>query len=133
VTNVTNFGAFVDVGVHQDGLVHISMLADRFVKDPHEVVKSGDLVKVKVLKVDLPRKRIALSMRLAEPAAAGDGRPMPDRGSDRGAGRDTRAAPGGRRRDARPGGGRPGGQRETPAPSPPGGALAAAFEKARKG
>jgi uncharacterized protein len=133
VTNVTNFGAFVDVGVHQDGLVHISMLADRFVKDPHEVVKSGDLVKVKVLEVDLPRKRIALSMRLAEPAAAGDGRPMPDRGSDRGAGRDARAAPGGRRRDARPGGGRPGGQRETPAPSPPGGALAAAFEKARKG
>jgi uncharacterized protein len=63
VTNVTNFGAFVDIGVHQDGLVHISMLADRFVKDPHQVVKTGDVVKVKVLEVDLPRKRIALSMR----------------------------------------------------------------------
>jgi uncharacterized protein len=68
VTNVTNFGAFVDVGVHQDGLVHISMLADRFVKDPREVVKAGDLVKVKVLEVDVPRKRIALSMKLSEPA-----------------------------------------------------------------
>jgi uncharacterized protein len=66
VTNVTNFGAFVDVGVHQDGLVHISMLADRFVKDPREVVKAGDLVKVKVMDVDLERRRIALSMRLGE-------------------------------------------------------------------
>jgi uncharacterized protein len=64
VTNVTNFGAFVDVGVHQDGLVHISALADRFVKDPHAVVKSGDLVKVKVMAVDRVRKRIALTMRL---------------------------------------------------------------------
>ena len=63
VTNVTNFGAFVDIGVHQDGLVHISMLADRFVKDPHQVVKTGDVVKVTVIEVDLPRKRIALSMR----------------------------------------------------------------------
>jgi len=63
VTNVTNFGAFVDIGVHQDGLVHISMLADRFVKDPHQVVKTGDVVKVKVVEVDIPRKRIALSMR----------------------------------------------------------------------
>lgn len=63
VTNVTNFGAFVDVGVHQDGLVHISQLADRFVKDPREVVKAGDLVKVKVIEADLERKRIALSMR----------------------------------------------------------------------
>ncbi len=64
ITNVTNFGAFVDIGVHQDGLVHISALADRFVKDPHEVVKTGDVVKVKVLEVDLARKRIGLSMRL---------------------------------------------------------------------
>ena len=63
VTNVTHFGAFVDVGVHQDGLVHISALADRFVNDPREVVKAGDVVKVKVLEVDLERKRIALSMR----------------------------------------------------------------------
>lgn len=64
VTNVTNFGAFVDVGVHQDGLVHISMLASRFVKDPREVVKAGDLVKVKVMEVDVKRRRIALSMRM---------------------------------------------------------------------
>ncbi|MBT5106400.1 MAG: RNA-binding transcriptional accessory protein [Porticoccaceae bacterium] len=64
VTNVTNFGAFVDVGVHQDGLVHISAIANRFVKDPHEVVKTGDIVKVKVMEVDVARKRIALSMRM---------------------------------------------------------------------
>ncbi|MCP5158012.1 MAG: RNA-binding transcriptional accessory protein [Gammaproteobacteria bacterium] len=68
VTNVANFGAFVDIGVHQDGLVHISALADRFVKDPREVVKAGQLVKVKVLEVDLKRQRIALTMRLSEPA-----------------------------------------------------------------
>ena len=63
VTNVAAFGAFVDIGVHQDGLVHISQLADRFVKDPHEVVKAGDVVKVRVTEVDVPRKRIALTMR----------------------------------------------------------------------
>jgi uncharacterized protein len=68
VTNVTNFGAFVDVGVHQDGLVHISMMANKFVKDPHEVVKAGDVVKVKVLEVDQQRKRIALTMRLDDSA-----------------------------------------------------------------
>ncbi|HMY39275.1 MAG TPA: Tex family protein, partial [Marinagarivorans sp.] len=64
ITNVTNFGAFVDVGVHQDGLVHISMLAHQFVKDPHAVVKAGEIVAVKVMEVDAARKRIALSMRL---------------------------------------------------------------------
>ena len=64
VTNVTNFGAFVDIGVHQDGLVHISALSDKFVEDPRTVVKTGDIVKVKVIEVDIPRKRIALSMRL---------------------------------------------------------------------
>ena len=64
VTNVTNFGAFVDVGVHQDGLVHISSLSNTFIKDPREVVKAGDVVKVKVMEVDVQRKRIALSMRL---------------------------------------------------------------------
>jgi uncharacterized protein len=63
VTNVAAFGAFVDIGVHQDGLVHVSQLADRFVKDPHEVVKAGDVVKVRVVDVDAKRKRIALSMR----------------------------------------------------------------------
>lgn len=64
VTNVANFGAFVDIGVHQDGLVHISMLSNAFVEDPHTVVKAGDVVKVKVLEVDAARKRIALTMRL---------------------------------------------------------------------
>lgn len=64
VSNVANFGAFVDIGVHQDGLVHISMLADKFVSDPRDVVKAGDVVKVKVVEVDVARKRIALTMRL---------------------------------------------------------------------
>jgi protein Tex len=64
VTNVTNFGAFVDIGVHQDGLVHISALSKIFVKDPHSVIKTGDVVKVKVMEVDEKRKRIALTMRL---------------------------------------------------------------------
>ncbi len=72
VTNVANFGAFVDIGVHQDGLVHVSALSDRFVRDPREVVRAGQLVKVKVLEIDAPRQRIALTMRLAdEPKAAG--------------------------------------------------------------
>ena len=74
VTNVTAFGAFVDVGVHQDGLVHISQLADRFVQDPHSVVKAGDVVKVRVVEVDMSRKRIALTMRRQAGTEAGDGR-----------------------------------------------------------
>ena len=67
VTNVAAFGAFVDIGVHQDGLVHISALADTFVKDPRSIVKPGDVVKVKVLEVDPQRKRIALTMRMSDP------------------------------------------------------------------
>ncbi|MEA3149885.1 MAG: protein Tex, partial [Gammaproteobacteria bacterium] len=86
VTNVTNFGAFVDIGVHQDGLVHISMLANKFVKDPHDVVKAGEVVKVKVLEIDEKRKRIALTMRLEDQAA---------RPRDAGA-QGTRGAPGAR-------------------------------------
>ncbi len=80
VTNVAAFGAFVDIGVHQDGLVHVSQLADRFVKDPHEVVKAGDVVKVRVTEVDVPRKRIGLTMRKdgAAPAARDNG-PRGDR------------------------------------------------------
>lgn len=70
VTNVANFGAFVDIGVHQDGLVHISALANKFVKDPRDVVKTGEIVKVKVLEVDLARKRISLSMRLTDASVA---------------------------------------------------------------
>ncbi len=74
ISNVTNFGAFVDIGVHQDGLVHISALSDKFVKDPREVVKAGDVVRVKVLEVDVERRRIALTMRLSDDAntMAGD-------------------------------------------------------------
>ena len=84
VTNVTNFGAFVDIGVHQDGLVHISSLADKFVDDPHKVVKAGDIVKVKVMEVDLQRKRIALTMRLDEqPGESGSRRSSPERTPDR--------------------------------------------------
>lgn len=90
VTNVTNFGAFVDIGVHQDGLVHISMLSNKFVKDPREVVKAGDVVKVKVLEVDEKRRRVALTMRLEdsaprnrEPAAAEGRRDRDQRGSQR--------------------------------------------------
>jgi uncharacterized protein len=64
VTNVAAFGAFVDIGVHQDGLVHVSALANKFIKDPHEVVKPGQIVKVKVLDVDVKRQRISLTMRL---------------------------------------------------------------------
>ena len=74
VTNVTNFGAFVDIGVHQDGLVHISSLSDKFVEDPHQVVKTGDVVKVKVLEVDVARRRIALTMRLDESSVKNDGK-----------------------------------------------------------
>ena len=74
VTNMTNFGAFVDIGVHQDGLVHISSLSDKFVEDPHQVVKTGDVVKVKVLEVDVARRRIALTMRLDESAVKNDGK-----------------------------------------------------------
>jgi uncharacterized protein len=73
VTNVTNFGAFVDVGVHQDGLVHISVMSNKFVKDPHEVVKAGEIVKVKVMEVDVKRRRIALSMRLDEAVGRKEG------------------------------------------------------------
>jgi uncharacterized protein len=74
VANVTNFGAFVDIGVHQDGLVHISALSEKFVKDPYEVVKAGDIVKVKVMEVDIPRQRVGLSMRMSDtPGAKTDG------------------------------------------------------------
>jgi uncharacterized protein len=83
VTKVAAFGAFVDIGVHQDGLVHVSQLADRFVKDPHEVVKAGDVVKVRVVEVDIPRNRIGLSMRReqnAEGSASAGARKQPGGG-----------------------------------------------------
>ncbi|ENM5924902.1 RNA-binding transcriptional accessory protein [Vibrio mimicus] len=116
VSNVANFGAFVDIGVHQDGLVHISALTDRFISDPREVVKAGDIVKVKVMEVDVQRKRIALSMRLND-------EPGQDNRSQRSSAPRTgqeRRAP---RRDE-PQGNALGGAM--------GGAFAAAFAKAKK-
>ena len=115
VTNVANFGAFVDIGVHQDGLVHVSQLADRFVKDPREVVKAGDIVKVKVVEVDLKRKRIGLTMKLQEPIPAGQ-KPMGEP-RDRGP-----RAPQGQRAVQAP---------QKPAAQSSGGAMAAAFAKLR--
>jgi len=123
VTNVTNFGAFVDIGVHQDGLVHISSLSDKFVEDPHQVVKAGDIVKVKVLDVDLPRKRIALTMRLDEQPGDSNARSSGN-GNGRSAPRDN----------ARPAGGAKARPRQNSQPagnSAMGDALAAAFGKKR--
>lgn len=95
VTNVTNFGAFVDIGVHQDGLVHISMMSHKFIKDPRELVKAGDVLKVKVLEVDLQRRRIALTMKLDAPPAQALQRDGASGSFDRGGG----AARGDRGRD----------------------------------
>jgi uncharacterized protein len=92
VTNVTNFGAFVDIGVHQDGLVHISMMSHKFIKDPRELVKAGDVVKVKVLEVDLQRRRIALTMKLDE-APARARTDAPRAGQATSGGRDRPGAP----------------------------------------
>ena len=88
MTNVTHFGAFVDIGVHQDGLVHISALSHTYVDDPSKVVKAGDIVKVKVMDVDVPRKRIALSMRLDD-----DAREHAESGSLKAGGGQKRSAP----------------------------------------
>ncbi|MFP4061312.1 MAG: Tex family protein [Halochromatium sp.] len=136
VTNVTNFGAFVDVGVHQDGLVHISRLAERFVRDPYAVVSTGQLVKVKVLEVDLPRKRVALSMRLDD-AVEGEGGAGRSEGGQRGAGGADRrggvgakAGSGGASGDGRSGSKRKSGGEESTVAE---GAMAAAFAKARRG
>jgi uncharacterized protein len=100
VTNVAAFGAFVDIGVHQDGLVHISALSNSFVKDPHSVVKAGQVVKVKVLEVDVKRKRIALTMRLSDSANAPGSRP--EQRADRNDAK--RLAQHGRRQEAQPAG-----------------------------
>jgi uncharacterized protein len=90
VTNVAAFGAFVDVGVHQDGLVHVSAMADRFVSDPHEVVKSGQVVKVKVVDVDVERQRIGLTLRLNDTPQAGKRPDRNDGGGNQGRGGDRR-------------------------------------------
>ncbi|KJZ07765.1 MULTISPECIES: Tex family protein [Halomonas] len=125
VTNVTHFGAFVDIGVHQDGLVHISALSDRFVEDPRTVVKAGDIVKVKVMNVDLQRSRIGLSMRMddtPDSADGGDARQAPRRREGGGKGKGPRSQQG--RGQAGKGG------RDEAAPM---GALGAALLKAKQG
>ncbi|MER5296611.1 helix-hairpin-helix domain-containing protein, partial [Streptomyces pharetrae] len=125
VTNVAAFGAFVDVGVHQDGLVHVSAMSKTFVKDPRDVVKPGDIVKVKVLDVDIPRKRISLTLRLDDEAAAQGGQPSGERRQQRG-GRPPQQRQGGR---AGGGAGRAGGGgRQAPAPAD--GAMADALRRA---
>jgi uncharacterized protein len=110
VTNVANFGAFVDIGVHQDGLVHVSALSSKFVREARDVVKAGQLVRVKVLEVDLQRQRIALTMRLDdEPGRAERSTPHGTRGA-RDAGRAGAPAPGAGRAGGGAGAGRgPGG------------------------
>ncbi|RQX02185.1 RNA-binding transcriptional accessory protein [Micromonospora inaquosa] len=137
VTNVAAFGAFVDVGVHQDGLVHVSAMSRTFVKDPREVVKSGDVVKVRVLDVDVPRKRISLTLRLDdEPAASGGGR-----ANQEGRGGPAQRAPqggrGGQGTSGGPQGGRGGGQQggrggqqRQGAPAPANDAMAEALRRA---
>ncbi len=124
VTNVTNFGAFVDVGVHQDGLVHISALSHTFVKDPREVVKAGDIVKVKVMEVDVPRKRIGMSMRMDDTPGEKTSGPAERRG---GATSKQRSF-GGNKPASRSGANRGGGQ---PASSAEG-TMAALFAQANK-
>ncbi|MDQ0617210.1 Tex family protein [Arthrobacter globiformis] len=150
VTNVAAFGAFVDVGVHQDGLVHVSALANRFVADPREVVKSGQVVRVKVLETDPERKRISLTLKLDdEPAASGGsssaGRPAGERpagerptgerpaGERGGRGRDGGRSAGGDRAAGRPGGGPREGDRNRTGASGQGGAKPAAREGSDSG
>jgi len=121
VTNVAAFGAFVDIGVHQDGLVHVSALSHTFVKDPRDAVKAGDIVKVKVMEIDLPRKRIGLSMRLDDvPGEARGGKPA-ERDGNAGGNRGPRG--GGDRRPPAP---------PKSAPAPASSAFADAFSKALK-
>jgi uncharacterized protein len=126
VTNVAAFGAFIDVGVHQDGLAHVSALSKNFVKDPREVVKPGDIVKVKVLEVDIPRKRISLTLRLDdEPGATPGG---DNRGRSRGGSGGERQQQGQRKAQQGRGGSRSGGNS-----APAGGSLADALRKAGYG
>ncbi|MFC8833847.1 Tex family protein [Streptomyces griseoincarnatus] len=128
VTNVAAFGAFVDVGVHQDGLVHVSAMSKTFVKDPRDVVKPGDIVKVKVLDVDIPRKRISLTLRLDDEAAPQSGQEGGER-RQRG-GRPPQQRQGGRQRQDGRGGGGGGGNRARQAPAPANSAMADALRRA---
>ncbi|WP_327112354.1 RNA-binding transcriptional accessory protein [Streptomyces sp. NBC_01341] len=147
VTNVAAFGAFVDIGVHQDGLVHVSAMSRTFVKEPRDVVKPGDIVRVKVMDVDIPRKRVSLSLRLDDEASAGQGggqgskrergerngqgggeRPPRQRqGQGQGQGQENRQGGAGQRRDRR-GGGSGGAAR--PAAAPANSAMADALRRA---
>ncbi|MFJ2475068.1 Tex family protein [Streptomyces sp. NPDC087659] len=130
VTNVAAFGAFVDVGVHQDGLVHVSAMSRTFVKDPRDVVKPGDVVKVKVLDVDIPRKRISLTLRLDDEAAAqsgGGGGQGQRRERGQGGGRPPQQRKGGRERRAGAGSGTGGGRQAAP---PGNSAMADALRRA---
>ncbi|KIC15870.1 Tex family protein [Leisingera sp. ANG-Vp] len=132
VTNVAAFGAFVDIGVHQDGLVHVSQLADRFVKDPHEVVKTGQVVKVTVTEVDVPRKRIGLTMRKDGGASAKEDRNA--RGPSKNTGPRRGGKPGGPqggrgKMSAGPKGGKQGGQGAGQSTGALGAALMDAFKK----
>ncbi|SFU42640.1 Tex family protein [Halomonas korlensis] len=125
VTNVTHFGAFIDIGVHQDGLVHISALSERFVEDPRTVVKAGDIVRVKVMSVDLERARIALTMRLDDPLEdAGADRSRRGNSEGRRGGQDKAGRKGGQPRQSGTGKGQSDGQM---------GALGAALLQAKKG
>ncbi|MFJ2554722.1 MULTISPECIES: Tex family protein [unclassified Streptomyces] len=132
VTNVAAFGAFVDIGVHQDGLVHVSAMSKNFVKDPREVVKPGDVVRVKVMDVDIPRKRISLTLRLDDEAGAA----KPERDRSGGGGRPPQQRQGGRgERGGRSGGGRSGsggsgGGRQAAAPPSANSAMADALRRA---
>jgi len=128
VTNVTNFGAFVDVGVHQDGLVHVSQLADRFVDDPHKVVKAGDIVKVTILEVDVPRKRISMTMKSQADYQGQRERNQSERGGQR-----TGAAPRGKGPAGKgPGGAAPRSGDASGGNNAMAAALAAAMNKKRK-
>ena len=116
VTNVTNFGAFIDIGVHQDGLVHISAMSDKFIKDPREVVKAGDVVKVKVMEVDVQRKRVGLTMRMSDdPRDQSKGEKREQRPANKGRGQGQRQQQS--RNDSQPA---------------MGGAMAAAFANLKK-
>jgi len=119
VTNVAAFGAFVDIGVHQDGLVHVSAMSNNFVADPRDVAKSGDVVKVKVLSVDIPRHRISLTMRLQDEGDASAGGGRPSRG-DRSSAPRTAAGDSGRPRSAPRQGDRQGGAKRDPRAGGPG-------------
>jgi uncharacterized protein len=128
VTNVANFGAFVDVGVHQDGLVHISALANQYVKDPRDVVRTGQTVTVKVLEVDASRKRIALTMRLDDDVTVRSGETASDKPSGQ---RSARAGARVQERDRkRP---TPSATQAAPKSAPkPSGAMADAFAKLKR-